>query len=267
MDIQVHDNPAAAMWGSTGAAYDGISFGLSDTISHCVQMLWPRPAERILDIGTGTGWAARLAAQRGARVTGIDISPGMLHAAEKLSKGLDPLPDFLKAPAEALPFEDGEFDGLVSTYGIIFSGVPDNAIAEMMRVLRPGGRFALATWADETEGYIPRFFRLIASFSSAPPPPVSPFAWGNPDWLAAALGRDFAIATRKQTTVLYAPDAETVWQEYLKGFGPVAATHASLDGTGQAAFRDAFMDMHRQYATNAGLVVPRQAVLVKGTRL
>ncbi|MDN3719893.1 methyltransferase domain-containing protein [Roseibium salinum] len=75
MNTIVTDNPAATMWGSTGKAYDGISFGLSDTISHAVQMLWPRPGERILDIGTGTGWAARLAAGRGASVTGIDIAP------------------------------------------------------------------------------------------------------------------------------------------------------------------------------------------------
>lgn len=267
MNIQPGDSPAAQMWGSTGAAYDGISFGLSDTISHCVQMLWPRPGEAILDIGTGTGWAARLAAQRGAIVTGIDISPGMLRAAEALAAGLDPRPAFLKASAEALPAGDGSLDGIVSTYGIIFSAEPVTAITEMARVLKPGGRVALATWADETDGYIPRFFRLIASFSSAPPPLSSPFDWGNPDWLEERLGPAFKIACRRQETVFYAPDAETVWTEYLAGFPPVAVTHAALDEAGRQAFRQAFVGMHRDYETGIGLVIPRQALLVKGTRL
>jgi protein-L-isoaspartate O-methyltransferase len=69
MDAAIELSPAAHMWGQPGAAYDGISFGLSDTISHAVQLLWPRPGEQVLDIGTGAGWAARLAARRGARVT------------------------------------------------------------------------------------------------------------------------------------------------------------------------------------------------------
>lgn len=266
MDFPLDDTPAAAVWGSTGSAYDGISFGLSDTISHCVQMLWPRPGETILDIGTGTGWAARLAARRGATVTGIDIAPGMLRAAEELADGPGARPVFSKACAEDLPFGDAGFDGILSTYGVIFSPDPAGAIAEMARVLKPGGRLALATWEDQPESYISRLFRLIACFSPAPPPPASPFDWGRPDWLADRLGGRFEIACRAQTTVLYAPDAETVWQEYLKGFGPVAATFAALDREGQTAFRDAFIDMHLAHETAVGLVVPRQALLVRGVR-
>lgn len=99
-------SPEARMWGDPGTSYDGISFGLSDTISHTVQALWPQPGELILDIGTGTGWGARLAAWRGANVTGVDIAPGMLEAAETLSQGLDPRPGFQRGAAEALPFGD-----------------------------------------------------------------------------------------------------------------------------------------------------------------
>lgn len=203
MDTAVELSPAARMWGQPGAAYDGISFGLSDTISHAVQLLWPRPGERVLDIGTGTGWAARLAARRGARVTAVDIAPGMLKAAEQLSDGLEPRPAFLQASAEALPFDDAAFDGVMSTYGVIFADDPSATIDEMARVLRPGGRMALATWADEPEGYIARFFALVARWSEAPPPPASPFQWGRPDWLARPwpdASRSVAASRRRCST-------------------------------------------------------------------
>jgi SAM-dependent methyltransferase len=257
---------AAAMWGRPGTAYDGIAFGLADTISHAVQLLWPRPGERILDIGTGTGWAARLAARRGAQVTGIDFAPGMVAAATELSRGLDPRPEFILARAEDMPFQDGTFDGVVSTYGVIFAEDPRAAIAQMARVLRPGGRLSLATWADDPEGYIGRFFALIGRWSDAPPPAASPFDWGRTDWLGEALGGWFDIACREQTTLLHAPDPATVWEEYATGFGPVAATVAALPDAARAAFRSEFEALHAPYETPLGLVIPRRALLVRGIR-
>ncbi len=257
---------AARMWGRTGEAYDGISFGLSDSISHAVQILWPRPGERVLDVGTGTGWAARLAGRRGARVTGIDIAPGMLAAAERLSKGVEPRPEFVEARAEKLPFDDATFDGVISTYGVIFAEEPSVAVAEIARVLRPGGRLALATWADNPDGYIARFFALIARWADAPPSPTSPFDWGRPSWLAAAMSEQFAIAWRAQTTVLYAPDPEAVWEEYVAGFGPVAAAYEALPRDRRREFRREFEALHEPYRTEIGLAIPREAMLIRGDR-
>ena len=163
-------SPEARMWGQPGKSYDGISFGLSDTISHTVQALWPRPGERSLDIGTGTGWAARLQLGVGASVTGVDIAPGMLEAAETLSAGVDPRPVFQQAAAEALPFRDESFDGVISTYGVIFSSEPFRAVAEMARVLGPVASGACDSWADDPDGeYIARFFGLVGEGSACAP--------------------------------------------------------------------------------------------------
>ena len=266
MNILEH-SPEARMWGLPGAAYDGISFGLSDTISHAVQALWPRPGERVLDIGTGTGWAARLAARRGAEVTGVDIAPGMLAAAEALSSGLEPRPVYEQAAAEALPFADASFDGVISTYGVIFSKAPSTAVREMARVTRPGGRLALATWADNPEGYIARFFGLIGQWSDAPPPPVSPFDWGRPAWLKETLSGHFDVQCREQVTTLYAPDVATIWAEYVNGFGPVATTYLALSPERRAAFKAAFEELHRPFSTEIGVVIPRDALVVRGVRI
>jgi len=155
---------------------------------------------------------------------------------------------------------------VLSTYGVIFSNDPPKAIDEMARVLRPDGRLALATWADRPDGYIAQFFALIAQWSDVPPPSSSPFDWGRLDWLANAFEKRFEIDVREQATTLYAPDAETVWREYVSGFGPVAATHAALSEDRRDAFRNAFQNFHHAFETGMGLAIPRTALVVRGIR-
>jgi len=76
----------------------------------------------------------------------------------------------------------------------------------------------------------------------------------------------FEIDIREQVTTFYAPSVETVWHEYVKGFGPVAATHAALNADRQEAFRAAFETFHRPFETGLGLAIPRHALVVRGIR-
>lgn len=257
---------AAELWGRPGAAYDFISFGLSDTLGHAVQRLWPREGERILDLGCGTGWTTRLVAQAGARVTGADIAPGMLEAARALSAHLDPAPDYVEADAEALPFGDAAFDGVLSTYGVMFAGQPARAAAELARVTRPGGRLVLSTWADAPEGYIARFFALVGRHAGAPPPEVSPMVWGDAQWLEETLGGAFDLHVEPRVSTFYAPDPETVWEKYRHGFGPVRMTAEALEGDALDRFREDFLRLHAESARGPGLRIDRQALLVCGLR-
>ena len=103
---------AARTWGAGGEKYDQVSRGIADAIEHAVDALDPRPGERILDVGTGTGWAARSIALRGAIVTGVDLGEEVIEAAKALSTGID----FLVGDAEALPFPDNHFDAIISTF-------------------------------------------------------------------------------------------------------------------------------------------------------
>lgn len=155
---------------------------------------------------------------------------------------------------------------MISTYGVIVAEEPFAAVAEMARVLRSRGRLSLATWADDPDSYIARFFSLIARWSDAPLPPASPFDWGRPDWLDTALSGWSEIAVRAETTTLYAPDTQAVWEEYVAGFGPVAATCDALPEARRAEFRRDFEDLHAPYDTGVGLAIPRQALLVRGIR-
>ncbi|PWE32444.1 methyltransferase type 11 [Maritimibacter sp. 55A14] len=264
--IESHNIDAARAWGHAGANYDFISFGLNDGLSHAVQCLWPLPGEHILDVATGTGRTARLVAEQGADVTGIDIAEGLLEPARAMSAHLAPRVAFRQADAEALPFDDAQFDGAISTYGVMFAGKPDRAAAELARVIKPGGRMVLTTWYDDPEDYIPAFFAMVGKYADAPPPEVSPMVWGNADWLTRTFGADFDLDLSERITTLYAPDADTLWQKYRKGFGPMDLAASELDPDRLAAFQQDFRDLHAPYATGRGLKIDRKAMLVQGIR-
>src|SRR5687768_9954218 len=106
-----------------------------------------RPGQHVLDVCCGTGVLARAAATRTGRngaVTGLDLSPRMLAIAARLSPTLQ----WREGSADSLPFPDESFDAVVSQFGLMF--VPDRVLAlrEMMRVLKPGGRVAVAVWTS-----------------------------------------------------------------------------------------------------------------------
>lgn len=264
--IEPHNVAAAQAWGHAGENYDFISFGLSDGLSHAVQLLWPKQGERILDLATGTGWTARLVAGHGADVVGLDIADGLLTAARGLSGHLSQRLTFQQGDAEAMPFDDGAFDGVISTYGVILAGRPERAAAELKRVVRPGGRMVLATWFDDAEDYIPAFFAMVGRYSDAPPPEVSPMVWGNEDWINQTFSNAFEVETLPCITTLFAPDADTLWEKYRKGFGPMQLTIDALPEDQVAAFRDDFRRLHVPYANGSGLKIERKALLVRAVR-
>jgi ubiquinone/menaquinone biosynthesis C-methylase UbiE len=149
--IQPHNARPATVWSAGGNQYDEISRGIADAIEHCVLRLNPQPGERILDLSTGTGWASRLAARRGAAVVGVDIAEQLLEAARARAEA-ERLPiAYELGDAENLPFADGEFDAVVSTFGVMFASRPEAAAAELARVCRRDGRIALTTWAKRRE--------------------------------------------------------------------------------------------------------------------
>jgi len=111
-----------------------------------VAALDPMAGDRVLDVGSGLGGPARLiAAQRECDVTGIDLTPEFVEVAERLTErtGLSDRVRFVCADALALPFEDGAFDAAITQH--VAMNIADRArlYAEIRRVLRPGGRFAL----------------------------------------------------------------------------------------------------------------------------
>jgi ubiquinone/menaquinone biosynthesis C-methylase UbiE len=126
-------------------------------------------------------------ARRGARVIGADIAADLLMAAADRAKaeGLDI--EYQLGDAENLPFEDGAFDAVVSTCGVMFASRPEAAAAELARVCRKGGRIALTTWLSDSNLF--KMFQVMKPYMPPPPTPAppSPFEWGRAERIRELL--------------------------------------------------------------------------------
>ncbi|MCC5859642.1 MAG: methyltransferase domain-containing protein [Ectothiorhodospiraceae bacterium] len=264
--VRAHNAGPSAVWSSGGAAYDRISHGILDAIEHAVNRLEPEGAERILDVATGTGWAARRLAERNPDVTGVDFAPEMLSAARRLAstRGLDIT--FMEGDAEALPFEDGAFDAVISTFGVMFAQHPEDAAAELSRVCRPGGRLVLAVWTPD--GTVHDMFRIIKGYMPKPEgsPPPSPFEWGSRERVRELLGEAFDLRFEHGTSYYREPDADAAWRAFSAGYGPVRTLADKLDADRREQFRKEFTAFHEVFADEFGITVPRTYLVIRGTR-
>jgi ubiquinone/menaquinone biosynthesis C-methylase UbiE len=148
--VRDHNLKAAVMWGSGGRAYDEISRSVAGAIEHCVTRLNPVRGERVVDVATGTGFTSRVVARCGADVVGVDIAEGMLAAAREIATEQNLAIDYRLGDAEALPFGDGAFDAVISTFGVMFAPDQRRAAAELARVCRRGGCVAIAAWTPDS---------------------------------------------------------------------------------------------------------------------
>ena len=158
---------------------------------HLIEFAGVSAGERVLDIGCGTGVVAITAARRGAKVSGLDLTPALLEHARENEQiaGCGPI-DWTEGDAERLPYPDASFDVVVSQFGHMFAPQADVALAEMRRVLKPGGRIAFATWPPEH--FVGRFFALVGRHSPPPPEGASPPPlWGLVPVVTERLSKGF----------------------------------------------------------------------------
>jgi SAM-dependent methyltransferase len=148
---------------------------LMPAAQRAVAALAPRPGERIVDVGCGTGNAALLAARAGAEVTGLDLAERLLDVARGRAAEEGLPVEFKVGDAAALPAPDDAFDAAISVFGVIFADGP-TAAAELLRVTRPGGRIVVTTWTDT--GPTPKVGNAIREALGGPPGPA---VWSDPE--------------------------------------------------------------------------------------
>jgi SAM-dependent methyltransferase len=198
-----------------------------------------KAGDGVLDVGCGTGVVAVTAARLGARVTGLDLTPELLMRARENAALAHVTIDFHEGDVEHLPFDDSEFDVVLSQYGHMFAPRPDVAIAEMLRVLRPGGTIACSTWPPEM--LVGRAFALAASYAPPPPPGVgSPTQWGDPDIVRERLGgkvRDLRFDRGTMTVPILSPQHQRTTAERIGPMRKLVEMLAANDPARLEAFR------------------------------
>jgi ubiquinone/menaquinone biosynthesis C-methylase UbiE len=262
--VVAHHEAAATMWSRGGRHYDDVSFAVSDALAHAAQRLNARAGERILDVATGTGWSARNVARTGATVVGVDIAEGLLEAARELSAHVRPPIEFRRGDAERLPAGDASFDGVISTFGVMFAIDQVRAAAELGRVCRTGGRLVLTTWASK--GAAAAFFAIIGRYRDTPPHSSSPLAWGDPIHLEKLLGKAFDLHFEHGISNAYHGGTEDIWAWYTRGFGPLRQLAETLPPERVAGLKRDVDAYHSHYSVSGGLHVKREYLLTMGRR-
>lgn len=173
-----------AAWASGDYARIGATLQIvGETLAETMDL---NPASSVLDVAAGNGNATLAFARRWCDVTSTDYVDALLERgrARAVAEGQDIA--FQHADAENMPFEDGVFDAVVSTYGVMFAPNQKQAAAEMIRVCRSGGKIGMANWTPD--GFIGQLFKTLGSHVPPPAGVKSPALWGTSDWIEETFG-------------------------------------------------------------------------------
>jgi ubiquinone/menaquinone biosynthesis C-methylase UbiE len=254
-------DPAALKQGSQATWASGDFAVIGTTLQIVGELLAEtadvRAGERVLDVAAGNGNVTLAAARRFATVTSTDLVPALLDKAKAraAAEGLDVT--FRVADAEALPFADASFDAVLSTFGVMFAPDHRRAAHEMWRVVRAGGRIAMANWTPE--GFLGELLRLVARHVPPPPGVQSSLAWGTEAHLSELFGGALMKVTRRQFNFRYA-SPEHWLQVFRDYYGPAMKAFAALDLQGQMDLERDMLELLRRSNTAgaAALVVPSE---------
>lgn len=254
----------SVMWGN--GPYERITDLLTEAQEDLVAALEPQPGERWLDAATGTGAVARLLARAGADVTGLDLSPVLIETARRETEDAGLTVRFDAGDAEALPYEDASFDGVASSYGVMFA--PDHAAVarELARVCRPGGRLGLASWTENSG--IGDIFRVMKPFQTAPPPAGvgNPFAWGDERHVRDLLEDAFELDLRVIDTVHRPESGEEAWEIFSTSYGPTKTLAESLDEERREELHRSWVELFERSREGDRIAHHRHYLRVLGTR-
>lgn len=251
--------------GSSAEAYERylVPAATSRWAAHLIDLAAPRPDERVLDVGCGTGIVARgvapLVGEHGS-VTGIDVNPDMLAVARRVSATSRPAIDWREGDAAALPFDDASFDVVFSQYAMQFFPDLPAALREMRRVLAPGGRVALMLGRSVEHN---RVYGLLADAMARHAGPQAgvmmrlPF----PGWTAADLRslvsgagfRDVHVGIHVMT-LRYPSAADLLWQE--ASYSPLSGVFAALGADASRAMAADVTAALAPYTDDDGITFP-----------
>ena len=190
---------------------------------------------KVLDVASGTGNAALVAAERGAKVTASDLTPELLDAGRSRAEAAGLELEWAEADAENLPFEDESYDVVISSIGAMFAPHHQAVADELVRVCRPGGTIGLLSWTPE--GMIGKLFKTMGPFAPAPPPGAQPPPlWGSEEHLRGLFGGRVSWTTleREELEITAFEKARDYGEHFKAKYGPTIAARANAEKDGRA---------------------------------
>jgi ubiquinone/menaquinone biosynthesis C-methylase UbiE len=226
-----------------------------------------RPGQKVLDVAAGNGNVSLAAARRFCNVVATDYVPALLERAHERAAAERLDIEFLEADAEALPFPDGSFDVVVSTFGVMFTSDHERAAAEMVRVCKRGGKIGLANWTPE--GFIGQLFKAIGKHAPPAPGAKSPALWGTRARIAELFESSASSVKSAQRNFVFRYRSPKHWLEVFRTYyGPVLKTFAALEPAAQAALERDLMALIDQFnrSGDGSMVVPSEYLEIVITR-
>jgi SAM-dependent methyltransferase len=214
--------------------------------------------QRVLDVAAGTGNAAIPAARTGASVVASDLTPELLATGKAQADAAGLALEWVEADAEALPFEDAEFDTVLSCVGVMFAPHHQASADELIRVCRPGGTIGLLSWTPS--GFIGEMFATMKPYAPPPPPGAQPPPlWGDADHVRALFGDRVSdvSAVRQALQVEIYPTPQSFRDTFKVQYGPTIAAYRGLadDAARTAALDRELADLARRYDRGDGATV------------
>ena len=226
-----------------------------------------RSGQKVLDVAAGNGNVSLAAARRWCDVVATDYVPALLERARERADGERLHIEFREADAEALPFSNGSFDVVVSTFGVMFTPDQDRAAAELVRVCKRGGKIGLANWTPE--GFIGQLFKTIGKHVPPPPGVRSPALWGTRARLAELFEPHAASIKSAQRNFVFRYRSPEHWLEVFKlYYGPLLKTFAALETAAQSALQRDVLTLIDQFnrSGDGSMVVPSEYLEIVITR-
>jgi SAM-dependent methyltransferase len=256
-DLEAITQRQQATWASGDYAVIGSTLQIvGESLAESVDLL---AGERVLDVAAGNGNATLAAARRFALVTSTDYVSHLLDKAAARTRANGLTAEFRVADAEALPFEDASFDAALSTFGVMFTPNHERTAAELLRVVRRGGRIGLASWTPE--GFIGELFRVVGAHVPPPAGIRPPVRWGEETYLVELFGRHATDIRCTRRTFNFRYRSPEHWIEVVRRYyGPTHKAFAALDGEDQGRLHADLVRLleSRNVGGPSSLVVPSE---------
>ncbi|MDF2182724.1 class I SAM-dependent methyltransferase [Neptuniibacter sp. CAU 1671] len=242
-------------WASGNYAKVGSTLQLSGEL--LCEAMDLRSGATVLDVAAGNGNATLAAARRHCNVTSTDYVRELLdQSAERAQADGFPI-QYQVADAENLPFMDGQFDNVMSTFGVMFTPNQAQSASEMLRVCRAGGKIGLANWTPD--GFIGQLFKLIGKYVTPPAGLSSPALWGTEAFIHTHFGHGADAIEIEQREFCFRYLSPEHWLDVFRTYyGPTHKAFGALPEAEQALLAADILELINSHnvATDGTMKLP-----------